>query len=77
MTSLWRLVLRLVIGPAAVASFAAVELRRDGHLAQAAGAYLAFTASIFLISAWGRWQLRLIKRRLDRTRGRLRRRRIP
>ena len=70
MTSRLRPILRLVVGPAVVAGFAAFELRGAGHLAEFTSAYSAFAASIFLIDAWGRWQLRLVKKQLERTRRR-------
>jgi len=48
-----RPVLRLFVGPACAACFAAFELRGAGEMVQAAAAYGTFVVCVLLISVWG------------------------
>lgn len=68
-----RAILRLFLGPLAVAMFAGIQLWRYGMFAAAGGAYLVFVVAQVAIVFWGRYQLRMARRRLA-TRRRLGRR---
>jgi len=70
MFHLARPALRLIIGPAAVAAFAAFELRNAGTLAALAGAWSVFVICVFGINAWGKLQLERSRRRLQSRRSR-------
>jgi hypothetical protein len=59
-----RVLVRIVFGPLAVATFAGVELARFGAFTAAAGAYFVFSASLVAVDLWARWHLRLARRRL-------------
>lgn len=68
-----RAISRLVIGPLLVALLAGIELWRFGVAAAEVGGYFAFVAAEATVFLWGRFRLRLARRRLA-TRHRLRRR---
>jgi hypothetical protein len=68
-----RAITRLLIGPLLVGLLAGIELRRYGVAAAAAGVYFVFVAAEATVLLWGRYQLRLARRRLPsrrRPRGR-------
>lgn len=58
-----RVLLRLLVGPIAVAVFAGIRLAPYGAFTLAAGAYFTFTVAQGAILVWGRYQLRLARRR--------------
>jgi len=58
-----RFIFRLLLGPLVVAMFAGIRLEPYGLMTSAAGAYLTFTVAQAAIVAWGRYQLRLARRR--------------
>ena len=69
-----RLLGRWLLGPAAVATFAGVELRGNGTAVAAAGAYFVLAVTQISIDVWARWQLHRARHRLavlrsERTRG--------
>jgi hypothetical protein len=64
MASRARAVCRLLLGPLAVAAFAATRLAQLGVVAAAAGAYAAFVFAQFAVSWWSRRQFRRAHRRL-------------
>ncbi len=69
-----RLLGRRLLGPAAVATFAGVELRGYNAAIAAAGAYFVFAVTQISVDVWARWQLRRARHTLallrsERTRG--------
>jgi len=58
-----RVILRLLLGPLAVAVFVGIRLGPDGIITSAAGAYLTFMGTQAAIFVWGRYQLRLARSR--------------
>jgi hypothetical protein len=68
-----RLLARSLIGPAAVATFAGIELRGYGALGAAAGAYVVFVLAQLAVGLWARRQLELARRRLALARQRSKR----
>jgi hypothetical protein len=65
-----RLALGPVVGLLAVSMLVAVELSRYGLLVAVAGAALVFALAEAVILAWGRYQLRSARRRLEKVRAR-------
>lgn len=59
-----RAVLRLLIGPLAVAAFAGVQLARYGIAAAAIGAYVTFLVSHHAVRLWARYRLHRARKRL-------------
>jgi hypothetical protein len=73
-----RLIVRLFLAPLLVALFTAAELRQFGVPTAAAGGYVAFVCAEAAVLFWGRYQLRLARRRLGARRRLVgRRRRAP
>jgi hypothetical protein len=68
-----RVSFRLFVGALAIALLAGIQLWRYGVLAAAAGGYFTFAVGEAAVVLWGRFQLRLARRRLA-TRRRLHRR---
>jgi hypothetical protein len=71
-----RMLGRVLLGPAAVATLASIELRKYGAFTTAAGAYLTFAVTQISLDLWARWQRQLARRRLDLARERSRRARV-
>jgi hypothetical protein len=58
-----RAVLRLIVGPLAVAIFAGIRLAPYGALTAAAGVYFTFVVAQAAIVLWARYQLRRARSR--------------
>ncbi len=72
MSHLARPLLRLILGPAAIAAFAAFGLRHAGVFVAVAGSWLVFAICVFTLSSWGKIQLARSDRRLQTLRRRRR-----